>query len=173
MIFWFSPFGLGITIACLTVIVVGVAAQKRAFAKKLRKIRRVKFVEREHPVFGRYREREDGRWSSDIASHRLGYELTLLGEGLAPTEGQLDRWREMEERLPNILAEIPRPPDDDGWGNSLPDFSSAAVKAKWAHIKRDLSFEVGVHVPIALPLHVSPIVEVAPDWTIVSAEWVT
>ena len=130
----------------------------------------VTFVDKPHPVLGTYREFDDGHWWARITSERLGYELTLSCKVAGPTEAQLERWSEMEARLPALLKQTPQPPDDDGWGNKPGPFDASMLHASLVIIAADDSFSVLTHVPHSGDYMLSPIMDVTPDWR-PSFEW--
>ena len=121
------------------------------------------FVDKPHPVLGTYREFDDGHWWARIASERLGYELSLSCKVAGPTEAQLERWSEIEARLPALLQQTPPPPDDDGWGNQFEHFDASMLQASLVVMAADGSFSVLTDVPNSGDYMLSPLMEVSPD----------
>ncbi len=124
----------------------------------------VTFVDKQHPVLGTYREFDDGHWWARITSERLGYELSLSCKVAGPTEAQLERWREIEARLPELLKQTPPPPDDDGWGNKVEHFDTSSIQASLVIMTGDGSFTVLTDTPYSGNYMLSPIMDVSPDW---------
>jgi hypothetical protein len=123
----------------------------------------VTFVDKPHPVLGTYREFGDGHWWARITSERLGYELSLSCKVAGPTEALLERWREIEARLPELLQQTPPPPDDDGWGNQFEPFDASMLQASLVIMAADGSFSVITDVQNSGDYMLSPLMEVSPD----------
>ncbi len=128
------------------------------------------FVERVHPTLGAYRSRGDGTWSCLPAGHQLGGSFVLCGDGADPSAAQVERWSEIQRRLPELLAQIPPPPDDDGHGHTYGNFDPAELRADHVEIARDLSFVVLVRLPEAGKYRLSPIIRVTPNGR-TTVEW--
>ncbi|MDZ4404828.1 hypothetical protein [Prosthecobacter sp.] len=122
------------------------------------------FVDKPHPVLGTYREFDDGHWWARITSERLGYELSLSCKVAGPTEAQIERWREIEARLPGLLRQTPPPPDDDGWGHKFEHFDTASIQASLVIMNENGSFTVIMDTPYSGDYMLSPIMDVSPDW---------
>ena len=127
-------------------------------------------VEREHPTLGVYRSRGDGTWSCLPAEQQLGGSFVLCGDGADPSPAQVERWQEIQLRLPELLAQIPPPPADDGYGHAYGNFDSAEVRADHVEIARDLSFAVLVRLPAVGKYRLSPIIRVTPHGR-TTVEW--
>ena len=125
-------------------------------------------IERAHPELGTYYAFKDGSWWTKITSARLGYELTLRGKYSGPTNAQLQRWHEIEERLPQLLAQVPPPPESNNDGHDCERFDPSAIRAEIIDIADDLSFSVLAQVPGCRAL--SPLLNVSTDWQC-SWEW--
>ena len=171
----------------LGVIVWGMAwsarvADRAITAERKRQRAQVKHrgseVKKEHPVLGTYWSWADeqgglGRWScTEYRSDRLGYSFCLVGAGSEPTLAQIERLKEIERRMPEIIAAIPPPPDDDGWGNSFPEISAATalINDLEIHMDQRCSMLVGFE-PRPLRYSRFPGVEVSTDWEI-EVRWI-
>ncbi|MBA4016737.1 MAG: hypothetical protein C0483_06070 [Pirellula sp.] len=128
------------------------------------------FVDHVHPTLGPYRSRGDGTWSCLPADQQLGGAFVLCGDGAEPSDAQVQRWQEIRERLPELLAQIPPPPDDDGYGHAYVPFDPIEVRADHVEIARDLSFVVLVGLPAANHYRLSPTISVDAGWR-ASVEW--
>lgn len=128
------------------------------------------FVERVHPTLGAYRSRGDGTWSCLPPGEQVGGPFVLCGDGADPSDAQVERWQEIQRRLPDLLRQIPPPPEDDGYGRNYGNFDPAEARADHVEIARDLSFVVLVRLTTAGKYVLSPIICVTPDWR-TTVEW--
>jgi hypothetical protein len=127
------------------------------------------FHERVHPTLGVYRSRGDGTWSCLPAAEQVAASFVLCGDGADPSPAQVERWQAIQLRLPELLAQIPPPPVDDGWGHTYGPFDSTEARAEHVEIARDLSFVVLVRLP-ARGYRLSPIIRVTPKGR-TTVEW--
>lgn len=166
----------------LTVQVIGVATviflasrhwarrRERQSAEIEKRKQLATVVERTHPTLGTYQSRGDDTWSCLPADMQQDGPLLLCGDGAEPSSAQVERWQEIQRRLPEILAQIPPPPQDDGYGRKYGDFDPAKARADQVEIARDLSCVVLVRLP-AREFRLLPIIRVSPDWR-TSTEWI-
>jgi hypothetical protein len=172
----------GLELAALSLAAVFLVRLKKAHDAKARRLMEehrasIQRGNGEHAALGSYwftkDERHDGsRWGCQYHSGPLGYSLALTGHGAEPTQAQLGRLQEIEQRMPEIIAAIPLPPEDDGWGNSLPGHQSSEMRANRVHIGRDLSSSIDLNLEPSPrgDYRLSPFADVTPDWQI-SARW--
>ena len=133
----------------------------------------------EHPVLGSYSYRfmkEDtsgeGRWHCEYQSTALGYSFALSGDWREPSPAQIERLQEMEQRIAKIIAAIPPPPEDDGWGQSFTHFKTSVAFINCVGIRADLSLEIlmDYEPDPGQSYYLSPLVKITPDWQI-TARW--
>lgn len=162
----FPPYFLffGLCAGLIVTAIVVVLRQIVTFKTKLRQPPPATYVDKPHPVLGTYRDFDDGHWWARITSARLGYELTLSCKVAGPTEAQLERWREIEARLPTLLKQTPPPPDDDGWGNKFEHFDASMLQASLVIMAANGSFSVFTDVANSGDYMLSPLMEVSRDW---------
>jgi hypothetical protein len=172
----------GLELAALSLVAMFLLRLKKAHNARARRLKeeREASIQRgngDHAALGSYwftkDERHDGsRWGCQYHGGLLGYSLALTGHGAEPTQAQIARLQEIEQRMPEIIAAIPFPPEDDGWGNSLPDYQSSVMRANRIHIGIDLSSSIDFNLEPS-PLEdyrLSPFADVSSDWQI-SARW--
>lgn len=156
-------------------------ADRLTKARALRwKEEREKFIRRgagEHPVLGSYTFWEDSRsgesrWCCEYQSHLLGYSISVGGSGSEPTSAKVERLQEMERRAQKIIAAIPPPDKDDGWGHSFTNYYASVAVINSVTVSDDLSLEIAVSYKPRPEGHycLSPIVDATSDWRI-SAYW--
>lgn len=163
----FPPYFLFFGGLCASLIVVAlIVLASRIITVKPKRQQPLprKFVKRHHPVLGSYSEDEDGHWWSCITSERLGYEVSVRCTAAGPTDAQIEHWREIEQRLPELLHQTPPPPDDDGWGNKPGPFDVSSLQADFVELKDDENFMVGIHVPRTGRFYLAPFMHVGSDW---------
>lgn len=172
-----SPILLIIAVQVILLVVIYRTARRELAQRKARRraeeqMRKdvTTFVEREHPVLGTYRERGDQTWWSTVSGEGLGGVMTLCGKGTGPTDAQIERWREIEARLPELLARVPAPPADDGWGNTFGPFDVARLRASQVNIEEELGFCVLVEATPLGTYHLFPIITVTRNWR-TEVEW--
>jgi len=84
------------------------------------------FRDVEHPVFGTIRS-NGNCWWAHVESDVLGYLVSVGGDGAEPYEEQMEFWRGIETRIPEILRTAPpfEVEHCSSYGNSPTDFDTA------------------------------------------------
>lgn len=135
--------------------------------RKPRPVSKATHEQHEHPVLGRYTtyacDGESRGWSCTAVSEVLGCEVSLWGHSVEPTNDDIERWQKLEKRLPDILAGIPPPPKDDGWGIAPGDFTPSKPHSISVTLKRDSSFQVTPTLVSSERYMLVPVIHIDPE----------